>query len=300
MRTAQGVETSEVITFRRGLPQGDALCPRLFTLCINPVSWMLKATEGYRLSKPIGKAVTHLLYIDDLKIFAASREKLRRAMAAVRGAMKDIGLEWNERKCSVAHVKRVTLEPEESESAGDSEREVFKSLAEGSHYNFLGIMKNTKQGDDLSLQIAGKAYPQRLSLIWSSPLSDYNKVQASNQFAMPVLSYLMPTQCWPVVELKRLDREARKVIVENGGKHPLGSTSLLYLPRVLGGRGLKSVEREYKQIKIKAVVRLYRNEYPAMEVVRQFEERSEEKGQWMPRNMHLSLGSNYLWCIPNH
>ena len=55
MRTAQGVEMSEVITFRRGLPQGDALCPRLFTLCINPVSWMLKATEGYRLSKPIGK-----------------------------------------------------------------------------------------------------------------------------------------------------------------------------------------------------------------------------------------------------
>ena len=54
---------------------------------------MLKANEGYRLSKPIGKAVTHLLYIDDLKTFAASREKLRKAMAAVRGAMKDIGLE---------------------------------------------------------------------------------------------------------------------------------------------------------------------------------------------------------------
>ena len=67
------------------------------------------------------------MYIDDLKIFAASREKLRRALAAGGGAMKDIGLEWNERKCSVAHVKRGTMEPEESESAEDSEREVFKS-----------------------------------------------------------------------------------------------------------------------------------------------------------------------------
>lgn len=83
----------------------------------------------------------------------------------------------------------------------EREREVFKRLAEGSHYKFLGVMENTKQDDDLSLQIAGKAYLQRLSLIWSSPLSDYNKVQASNEFAMPVLSYLMPTQCWPVVEL---------------------------------------------------------------------------------------------------
>ena len=89
----------------------------------------------------------------------------------------------------------------------------------------------------------------------------------------------MTTQCWPAVEVKRLDREARKFIVENGGKHPLGSTSLLYLPRMRGGRGLKSVEREYKQTKIKAVVRLYRNEDPAMEVVKQFEERPEEKGR---------------------
>ena len=171
-------------------------------------------------------------------------------------------------------MKRGTLEPEESESAGNGEREV-KSLAEGFHYKFLGVRENTKQDDDLSLQIAGTAYLQRLSLIWSSPLSDYNKVQASNQFAMPVLSDLMPTQCWPVVELKRVDREARKVIVENGGKHPIGSTALLYLPRMLGGRGIRSVEREYKQTKIKAVVRLYRNEDPAMEVVGQFEERSE-------------------------
>ena len=48
------------------------LCPRLFTLCLNPVAWQLKATEGYRLSKPIGTKVTHLLYVDDLKVFTSS------------------------------------------------------------------------------------------------------------------------------------------------------------------------------------------------------------------------------------
>ena len=57
-RTEQGYETSEVIVFKRGLPQGDALCPLLFTLCINPISWMLSATEGYK--KPIGQKITHL------------------------------------------------------------------------------------------------------------------------------------------------------------------------------------------------------------------------------------------------
>ena len=64
-----------------------------------------------------------------------------------------------------------------------------------------------------------------MSIIWSSPLSDHNRVTASNQ-----LGYLMWTQQWPVTELKKLDREARK-IVENGGKRPSGSTAILYMPR---------------------------------------------------------------------
>ena len=54
-RTRQGDEVSEMIKFNEGLPQGDALCPRLFTLCINPIAWKLKAAEGYRLSKPINQ-----------------------------------------------------------------------------------------------------------------------------------------------------------------------------------------------------------------------------------------------------
>ena len=64
----QGVVTYDQIGFKRGLPQGVALSPRLFTLTINPVSWKLKATEGYKLSNPINMQVTHLLFIEDLKI----------------------------------------------------------------------------------------------------------------------------------------------------------------------------------------------------------------------------------------
>lgn len=68
------------------------------------------------------------------------------------------------------------------------------------------------------------------------PFSDSYKVMTFNQFALPVLSYLMWTQTWPfLAELQRLDgEEIRKVIMENGEKHPLGSTALLYLPRKNG------------------------------------------------------------------
>ena len=37
-KSDKGAETSDVIRFRSGLPLGDALCPKLFTLYMNPVA----------------------------------------------------------------------------------------------------------------------------------------------------------------------------------------------------------------------------------------------------------------------
>ena len=52
----------------------------LFILCLNPIAWKVRATEGYRLSKPISTKITHLLYIEDIKLFAASEDKVKRVM----------------------------------------------------------------------------------------------------------------------------------------------------------------------------------------------------------------------------
>ena len=101
--TKLGKEISETIQFKRGLPQGDSLCPRLFTICLNPIAWSLKATEGYGLSKPLSTKVTDLHYIDDFKIYAASENTVLRS---TRGKMQDSGLQWNPKKCSVVHVKK--------------------------------------------------------------------------------------------------------------------------------------------------------------------------------------------------
>ncbi|XP_031572243.1 uncharacterized protein LOC116306341 isoform X2 [Actinia tenebrosa] len=38
-QTAQGKEIAPTIRFKTGIPQGDALCPSLFILCMNPIAW---------------------------------------------------------------------------------------------------------------------------------------------------------------------------------------------------------------------------------------------------------------------
>ena len=95
----------------------------------------------------------------------------------------------------------------------------------------------------------------------------------------------MWTQTWPLAELRQIDQETRKIITENGGRHPTSSNAVLYLPGSIGGRGLRSVELEYKLIKIKAALKVYENPDPMMVTIRDSDERAYERG-------HHSLGKD--------
>ena len=92
---------------------------------------------------------------------------------------------------------------------------VVQSIKEGSSYTFLGVCETVKQNEKFALVSAAKVYLQRLSVIWSSPLSDFNRVIATNQFTLPVLNYLMWTQHWLITKLRAVDRETIRIIHEN-------------------------------------------------------------------------------------
>ena len=76
------------------------------------------------------------------------------------------------------------------------------SLEDGKQYKFLGVLESVMQEDKLVLECAAKEYLRRMSGIWTSPLSEHNGVSASNQFASPVLGYLMWTQQWPIMDIQ--------------------------------------------------------------------------------------------------
>ena len=76
------------------MQQDNWFCLMLFTLCLYPIAWNLKATEGYKLSKPISLKITDILYIDDLKVlFATSESKLWRVLRSVKDDMECVGFE---------------------------------------------------------------------------------------------------------------------------------------------------------------------------------------------------------------
>ena len=69
----------------------------------------------------------------------------------------------------------------------------ISNLEEGKQYKFLGVLESVRQEERMSLDCAAREFLCRMSIIWSSPLSDHNRVTASNQFALPVLDSLSLT-----------------------------------------------------------------------------------------------------------
>ena len=148
--TRKGREVSDTIRFGKGLSQGDALCPRLFTVCLNPIAWKISASQGYRLSKPIDTKVTDLLYIDDLKIFAASESRLSCVMKSIKAVMEDARLQWNPKKLAVAHFKRGTHVADSAGLKVDGNAEI-SSLEDRQQYKCLGVLESLKQEQKLAL-----------------------------------------------------------------------------------------------------------------------------------------------------
>ena len=98
---------------------------------------------------------------------------------------------------------------------------------------FLGVRESVMQDKKLTLTVAAKTYLQRLSIIWTSLMSNVNRVKATNQFALPVLTYPMWTQHWPLGEPQSIDRETRKLTSENDG-NPLRSLQCYFFQEIKG------------------------------------------------------------------
>ena len=73
--TSSGVSLGEV-NIRRGIFQGDSLSPLLFVICMIPLTMVLRKVNfhyelGYKVTK-----LTHLLFMDDLKLLQSLMTKL--------------------------------------------------------------------------------------------------------------------------------------------------------------------------------------------------------------------------------
>ena len=90
---------------QRGIFERDALSPLLFIIAMMSLNHILrKCTAGYKLSKS-QKKINHLIYMDDIKLFAKNEEELETLIYTVGIYSQDIVMEFCIEKCLMLVMK---------------------------------------------------------------------------------------------------------------------------------------------------------------------------------------------------
>nr|CAH7732997.1 unnamed protein product [Callosobruchus chinensis] len=264
---------TELVSFKRGVFQGDSLSPLLFCISLLPLSIALKNTKGYSCGAPNRRRhqVTHLFYMDDLKLYAFGQRDIQHSLKVVQDYSHAIGMEFGTDKCAMVHLKkgRRGVKGEEDERLVDGS--ILRQLHAGDTYAYLGVAQSHIQEANIVKECLRRKYLQRLRQIWSSELSGKNKVAATNMLAVPLLLYTFGAIRWTVEELRQLDTKTRKRMNMERSLHPKSSVPRIYLPRHLGGRGLLSLERLHNRVVLATACYVTRSTDPLICLVREHE-----------------------------
>ncbi|XP_031338165.1 uncharacterized protein LOC116167068 [Photinus pyralis] len=96
------------ISIKRGIYQGDSLSSLLFCLSMNSLSSILKHNnKGFTIkTKEQKHTITHLFYMDDLKLYADSERNLINIIKIVEKFSIDINMELGTEKCKIQAIKK--------------------------------------------------------------------------------------------------------------------------------------------------------------------------------------------------
>ncbi|CAH2097036.1 unnamed protein product [Euphydryas editha] len=212
-RLTTGVD--DRIRIRRGIFQGDCLSPLWFCLSLNPLSTLLERSgTGFQFRRG-GTKVSHLLYMDDLKLLAPNPARLMELLKITTEFSGSIRMQLGVDKCAVVHVDRGQV----TQSAEISlELSNFKTLSEAESYRYLGMSQCIGVQEVDMKQAVCEVFFGRLTKVLRSYLSGANKVRAYNGWVMPTLLYTFGLLRWTQTELDALDR--RTEIVGHETVHP--------------------------------------------------------------------------------
>ena len=230
------------IPIKRGIFQGDSLSPLLFIMTLFPLSHvLLDKALGYRLSSSEHR-INHLVYVDDIKLFASSEHQLQQLIAIVKQYSEGIGMKFGLDKCKVVHITRGRLQTTSVDVEIDP-GQIMETLRDSNaSYKYLGVLELNNIKHQEMKDIITKEYLRRVRKILQSQLLGKNKITAINTLAAPVVRYSGGIVKWSQLELADMDRKTRKALTMHRGFAMRSDVSRLYVKRNEGGRGLLSIE----------------------------------------------------------
>ena len=219
-------------------------------MALNPLSKELNRTGySYRMTTGHGETakrqlISHLLYMDDLKLYGRNSDQLDGLLYTVRTFSDDIQMKLCLDKCAVAHFVNGRL-------SGHNFGVTVGKRTPSTAWNRVKStstwvwMSNGIQHSMMRERLR-RDYFRRVKVVLRTELYGQNKILAINGFALPVLTYGFGVIHWDSTDLQQLDRRTRKLLSMHGVHYPSADVDRLYAPCSDGGRGLQQIELTYQ------------------------------------------------------
>jgi hypothetical protein len=193
------IETED-IKVQCGIFPWDLLSPLLFCICLLPLTEKLNnLNTGYEEHTTKAK-ISHLLYMDDLKLIAKSEEEFQKQIQTVKNFSDDIHMEFGLDKCAKITFKRGKLTHSQNLMI-DINREI-QELEQEKTYKYLGIEKGVGIQHQQMKEKLKQEYNRRLRIILKSDLNARNKITAVGALAVPVFRYSFGVINWKIDDIK--------------------------------------------------------------------------------------------------
>jgi hypothetical protein len=233
---------SEPIQIKRGIYQGDSLSPLWFCLAINPLTNLLNST-GYgfniRLNNNTLSKLNHLLYMDDIKLYASKKNHILSLLTITENFSNDISMSFGIDKCKTQSICRGHYENLEYIT---KEGEIIKNLNKGEFYKYLGINQSNNIQHSIIKENLEKQFYLRIKSILKSKLNGNNLIKAVNTYAVPLLTYSLGIIKWSKTNLQNINIQTRVLFTKFCKHHPKSAIERFNLPRENGGRGFSNLE----------------------------------------------------------
>ena len=226
------------VDVRREIFQGVSFSPLPFVVVLIPLSIILNEKDlGYVTSR--NHKLNHLLFMDDLKLYAKSEKELNSLIQTVRIFFDDVGMVFGLEKCAVVVLKRGKMVRTEGIELPDGKRMREVSL---DGYKHLGVLQSDFVMNREMEEKVKSEYIRRVKRLLRSKLNGGNVIAGMNAWIVGIIRYGAGVLDWTKEELKSIDIKTRKLMTMNGSLHSRGNVGRLHLARKEGGRGLISCE----------------------------------------------------------
>jgi len=124
------------VNIQRGIFQGDSLSPLLFVMCLFPLSLVVRdLNKGFKVDDIV---ISHLLYLDDLKLYSKSEADMLTLVNTVRIFSDDIRMNFGFDKCAVLVINRGRATESENIVLPEG---TIETLPLSSSYKYLGVLE---------------------------------------------------------------------------------------------------------------------------------------------------------------